>query len=287
MSKTYLIDSENVGASWIDLLLKAEDGEFFIFYTQKSPNIDYDHVINLISSGKKPTFIPCHEGKNGLDFQLVSYLGYLLHTEDSGEMIIVSNDTGFDAVTKFWKERGQRVARKSPTDLLKKAKKEESVLVSDDSDDNAETSPVLPVESADPKEELNNNAEVDEKELFTIINCLGKKSYSAIHNACIHFYGTTKGEDIYKKLKADKFAAPSVSWKVTTKTKRFTDLIFKYCNPKNISVPKDFQTFVNDQILANDTQKSTKAKFLKKYPNGQSLNKILMPFYTSIIKIKK
>ena len=281
MAKTYLIDSENVGDSWIELLVQEEDenSTFLVFYTSKSPRVDYEHILALMWCKKLPTFIPCFEGNNGLDFQLVSYLGYLLHEEAPDEMIIVSKDTGFDAAVKFWKQRGQKVIRKTPDVLLKTAKKEES--------SDTEEAPVSPVEDAVPQVEKMDSAEEKQKELYTIINCIGKTSTAEIHNACIHFYGSVEGEEIYKKLKKEQFAAPSVSWKISTKNKRFSDLIFKYCNPSNVTVPKDFQSFLNTQILATDTQKTVKNKFLKKYPNAQSLNKILMPFYSSFIKIKK
>ena len=113
MHKTYLIDSENIGSRWIELLEKDKDSEseFLVFYTGSTPHIDYEHARKLIEAGKKPEFIRCTEGKNALDFQLVTYLGYLLHSDKDKELTILSNDTGFDAVVKFWSERGLDVKR--------------------------------------------------------------------------------------------------------------------------------------------------------------------------------
>ena len=113
MSKTYYVDSENVGENWIDLLIEEEESDFLIFYTGHSPRIDYEHAINLMNAKKKPEFIHCYEGNNALDFQLVSYLGYHLRSEETKEIIIVSNDTGFDAVVNFWSERGMNIMRLS------------------------------------------------------------------------------------------------------------------------------------------------------------------------------
>ncbi len=73
----------------------------------------YQQTIQLMNSANKPEFIECHEGSNALDFQLVSYLGYELCADRTKEMIIVSKDTGFDAVVHFWQERGMQV-KKSP-----------------------------------------------------------------------------------------------------------------------------------------------------------------------------
>jgi hypothetical protein len=79
MSKTYFVDSENVGEARIALLKK--DGKFMIFYTVHSPRIDYDHTISLMNAKNKPEFIHCSEGNNALDFQLVTYIGSLLHSK--------------------------------------------------------------------------------------------------------------------------------------------------------------------------------------------------------------
>ena len=66
MSKTYLVDSENVGEFWIDLL-NDDEGDFLIFYTGHSPRIDYEHAIMLMNVENKPEFIHCYEGNNALD----------------------------------------------------------------------------------------------------------------------------------------------------------------------------------------------------------------------------
>lgn len=50
MSKTYFVDSENVGDAWINLLLADPDSTFLIFYTSHSPRIDYEHAIALMNA---------------------------------------------------------------------------------------------------------------------------------------------------------------------------------------------------------------------------------------------
>lgn len=114
METIYFIDSENVGDSWIELLDKAENEKdrFLVFYTGHSPRIAYPQAIQLLNAVCKPEFIECHEGNNGLDFQLVSYLGYELHADCTKEMIIVSNDTGFDAAV-FFLERTRNEGKES------------------------------------------------------------------------------------------------------------------------------------------------------------------------------
>ena len=66
--------------------------------------------------------ISCYPGKNGLDFQLVSYLGYLLKSAGKTEYIIISNDMGYDCVIHFWKEQGYKVSRMTVYDLIQRKK---------------------------------------------------------------------------------------------------------------------------------------------------------------------
>ncbi len=112
MSKVYLVDSENIGASWSQLLqsMSSED-KMFVFYTDKSPYISYDNLLQVIAYCSVPVFIKCYEGKNALDFQLVSELGYKLCQEPEAEFIIISDDYGYDAAVKYWKERSYHVHR--------------------------------------------------------------------------------------------------------------------------------------------------------------------------------
>jgi hypothetical protein len=112
--KYYLVDSENVNDNWLLLLDMAEqDDKIIVFYTRNSPHMSYASVIRLLRENPSIQFEECHEGNQALDFQLVSYLGYLMGQEASkdAEYVIMSNDTGFDAVVTFWKEKAHSVNR--------------------------------------------------------------------------------------------------------------------------------------------------------------------------------
>ena len=112
MSKKYFVDSENVGDSWIDLLDTAlEEDEILVFYTEKSPNMKYNNLIKLKQAPRDVTFMECCAGNNALDFQLSTELGYQVHDIGDTEFIIVSNDTGYDAVVKYWRDRRIRIKR--------------------------------------------------------------------------------------------------------------------------------------------------------------------------------
>lgn len=114
MGKIYLVDSENVGDIWVPLLVSSqEDDEVLVFYTTKSPHMNYENVRMLKETEKEADFIKCFEGSNALDFQLVSELGYRLSQNADREYVIVSNDTGFDAAVCYWSTRKMPVSRLS------------------------------------------------------------------------------------------------------------------------------------------------------------------------------
>ena len=114
MGKIYLVDSENVGDIWVPLLVSSqEDDEVLVFYTTKSPHMNYENVRMLKETEKEADFIKCFEGSNALDFQLVTELGYRLSQNAAREYVIVSNDTGFDAAVRYWSARKLPVSRLS------------------------------------------------------------------------------------------------------------------------------------------------------------------------------
>ena len=114
----YLVDSENVNDAWIALATNMEeDDEILVFYTEKSPHMSYEKVIELTRISDRPVrWIKCVEGNNALDFQLVTELGARVATEPGCEFVIVSNDNGFDAAVKYWTARNVKVRRMKSAD---------------------------------------------------------------------------------------------------------------------------------------------------------------------------
>lgn len=126
MRRTYLIDSENINDVWVELLQVLEDGdEILVFYTDKSAHMGYDRIVCLMEQKRGAVhWIKCFEGQNALDFQLVTELGSCLSQNGSREYIIVSNDTGYDAVVRYWQHKGCSVRRIKGTDCEKGAPEE-------------------------------------------------------------------------------------------------------------------------------------------------------------------
>mgnify|MGYP003290776019 CR=1 FL=1 len=95
METYYLIDFENVQPN-MESVKKTD--HVHVFYTQDAKNIPDKKEIER---HKVPS------GKQSLDMHLVSYLGYLLAIHDKAcRYVIVSKDTDYDNIIKFWKEKG-------------------------------------------------------------------------------------------------------------------------------------------------------------------------------------
>lgn len=274
MAKIYFIDSENVGDSWIELLEEA-DSRFIVFYTGHSPRIAYPQAIQLMDAANKPEFVACYEGNNGLDFQLVSYLGYELHADNTNEMVIVSNDTGFDVVVHFWMDRGMNIIRIP----LSNASNTQNLKINEPVSDDECITDSLSVEVA---EKISG---IDKREFYTIINCIGIDDPSYIHLALVHFYGNKDGENIYKCLKKEKFVVPPVQWTKETRMKKLIELIVKYMNTSKVSVPDSLTGFIVNNVV--DDKNAMGNKFNKSYGgSGPQLNKMFKPFYKILAKIK-
>lgn len=88
----------------------AASEHIIIFFTQNARKIDMAEIANHGSAELKMIEIPA--GKQSADIHIGSYLGYLAG-KSKCNIVIISNDTDFDNVIKFWKkELSISVARK-------------------------------------------------------------------------------------------------------------------------------------------------------------------------------
>ena len=120
----YLIDFENVRTDGVRNLGDLKSGDVVtIFYSEQCKNITLDVIEGLTKLGVQ---INCYKVKigikNALDFQLSSYLGYLIGKGNVNEdYYIVSNDKGYDCLCDFWEEQGKTVIRISLVESNKEA----------------------------------------------------------------------------------------------------------------------------------------------------------------------
>lgn len=320
--KYYLVDSENVNDNWLMLLeLAKPEDEIIVFYTKNSPHMSYASVIKLLEQNHPIRFEECHAGNNGLDFQLVSYLGYLMKDElnPEAEFIIMSNDAGFDCVVSFWRDRhfpvkrfnvnccknllNQLTAQKEQEGNADLDSQEANIPVSneaeltesgtiDQSTINQVPAQTVPVEKkpaiqqpAKKSSTSKSKYDFDKAEVDTFINCLGKGNLTAIHETLVHVYGQKQGQKIYKIIKDKAYPLDEKIYKRKDKVKHFSDIIFE---KGEISNPGDFVEFLESNKDKTKNLNSIRASIMKKYGNeyGMKYYSLFKPYFKIVSSLK-
>ena len=110
----FLVDFENVhdeGLEGVDSI-RAID-HVIIFYGPLIKSISLEaHLAMGRSIGYVEPLRTSRTAKNYLDFQLSTYLGYLIAQDKYENVRIISKDTGFDSVVDFWTGRGIDIKRR-------------------------------------------------------------------------------------------------------------------------------------------------------------------------------
>lgn len=103
----FLIDYENVqnlGMRGTEYLVPTD--YVIVFYSKSAPSMEQRYLDQIKSSGCG--FETCKlltKRKNGLDFYIATKVGEIFGQERSQNAVIVSNDTGFQAVRDYWQGR--------------------------------------------------------------------------------------------------------------------------------------------------------------------------------------
>ena len=202
--KYYLIDFENVGTDDIKDFNSVSEGDTLIlFYSEHCKAISLDVINTIIQMKLHYSSFKVKVGtKNALDFQLATYLGYLIGqgNREEDKYFIISKDKGYDCLCEYWKDYGfevervllteeppEETAKKTATKKAAKPKKRANKIQSSDILTIDEITKVLTMEDA-PTEVL---------EIFNHY-----KTKVAINNGLAKkFKDSKKASAIYKKLK--------------------------------------------------------------------------------------
>lgn len=192
----YLVDFENVRTDGIKDLKGVQEGDaMVVFYSEICKNITLDVLDSIIALKLKYSSFKVKVGtKNALDFQLTSYLGYLIgQCGMDTNFYIVSDDKGFEVVADFWKEQNVSVScislKEPAVATPKKAelKKKQSKVSSKDLATLDEIKTLVGKDN-------------EPNEVLKIVNQY--KTKQAICNGLAkHFKDSKKASEIYKKLK--------------------------------------------------------------------------------------
>ena len=109
----YLIDYENVTENGLSHVkdLTADD-RVILFYSSQIKNISFEKHVEIAQCPAAFEYIKISKtGKNYLDFQLSTYLGFLIGREPVEKIYIITKDTGYDSIIDFWTERKYQIRR--------------------------------------------------------------------------------------------------------------------------------------------------------------------------------
>lgn len=104
----YLVDYENVKKDGLNGIneLSAED-TVCIFYSENADTITFDMHRKINESQADIVFQEVEVGtKNALDFQLATYLGYMIAKDKEQEYFLVTKDNGFNILCSYWSKQG-------------------------------------------------------------------------------------------------------------------------------------------------------------------------------------
>ena len=103
----YLVDLENVkNDGLLGMETLSEEDFLIIFYSKNANSISIDNHMKLELAKAKKEYIETKiSTNNALDFQLVTYLGFLIAKYPDSSFAIISKDRGYEAVTQFWKNK--------------------------------------------------------------------------------------------------------------------------------------------------------------------------------------
>lgn len=182
----YLIDFENVhsdGLKGIEQL--AENDVCYVFYSEHAGVLTFNIHKKIIESRAKIYYVEAQVGmKNALDFQLVSYLGYMIRENQEASYCVISNDRAFALVADFWKKKGVDVASAVSLAAAVRLKENEKTA--------SQLASLIP----------------DKEEREFVAKCIEELSTKqGINNRIAKKYGTTRAGEIYKLIKpliADK-----------------------------------------------------------------------------------
>lgn len=187
----YLVDYENVhkaGLNGIEQLRRTDT--VIIFYSENADSLSFELHHYLANTKAVVKYIKVDtDGKNALDFQLSSYIGYLIGRNEHCKCYIVSNDKGYHNVQDFWIKRDAKI-------------KMVSCIKSQTNSNGIKKSEILDVLQTVSltDEEKNQTAELVKRLLKTGAPQISQLKIN-INNELIHYFGTEKTKSIYAVIK--------------------------------------------------------------------------------------
>lgn len=268
----YLIDFENVksrGMEGVELL--TEEDTVCIFYSDNADSMTFDLHRKLNETKANIIYHKVAVGtKNALDFQLATYLGYLI-CEQQREGIhpnyfIVTKDNGFTSLMVYWKAQGVpvRIIRnllwgKNPVaeqNLLTEEENEAETVVTTAEDVAEQPQPTQPEPVEETKESAQPEPETVDEPAQPVKKPSRKKS-------------NTRKKSVAKT--DDKTAEKKSAEKKPTEKKPAEK---KPAEKKSAEEPDEL-TLAVEKVLTDQTIVPQVVKFIRQYKTKQGINNAL------------
>lgn len=140
----YLVDYENVKTQGLNGVNKlSEEDTVCIFYSENADSLTFGLHRRLNESKANIIYQRIEVGhKNALDFQLSSYLGYIIHENINNpcDYYIVTQDKGYESLINYWKKRKinvnlvLNVAKQNEQSMQNELEKQVAQLLKDKAD---------------------------------------------------------------------------------------------------------------------------------------------------------
>ncbi|MCC8060116.1 MAG: PIN domain-containing protein [Clostridiales bacterium] len=205
----YLIDYENTGESGLaGLEALQEEDRVIIFYSENADKMSFGLHQKLWECQAQVEYRKIHTGKkNALDFQLATYLGYLMAKEEKDTFYIVSKDTGFDFIVDFWENHkigrigaiAEKLRQQNAKAEIPPCQENPGKPVDQPHD---EAAAAVEAEGDAGLQERISELISEEEQQQTIYRFINKyKTKQGVNNALVKKYGSEKAGELYKKIK--------------------------------------------------------------------------------------
>ncbi len=302
----YLVDFENVTSEGLSGVARLqEEDRVILFYSANAHKISLSvHRAICNTKAKVRYFEVAVGGKNALDHQLSTYLGYLIGQNPNMQYFIVSKDRGYEYLSDFWKNihdvtgninitridsikiatpEVETVIEESKEELkeeLKEEVKQESSIASSDVDaisytenksskvvDINRVTPILKVETEKSEESKPQNKNLRANQLPTKTKPQLKEEINSIKTKSNNKITTRVSNNIVTKSSGSK--NPIIDKKVSVDKKPST---YKSANHKVTNNAMQSDIFARDirAILNNELEESQLQKVIDGFKNSHT-----------------
>lgn len=251
--KYYLIDTENVGDRWFNLLKKLGKRDLIVTFYTEHHSKNLEGYLTKQVHNPKILWLECAAGDNALDYQLIGVLSYLIARHPKESFCIYSNDKDYQSTVDFWKSRGITICQKGFKTTNKKT---------------------------DKKKDLKKKQKTEKKYVEEIAKSVPTSDLNGWYQALTAILGQETGRNWYLKVRGDEEFREALSkYYIGDEYSRGVNLVATVLGLHNLDVTRAEEAY---KIIQSHNRKNLKAiredfdkRFGKKPP--QKYFKVLRP----------